>query len=189
LKFLRDKGFRVTGLELDQEYIKYGKVKYGLDLRYGFIHDLPPSDRFDVIVYNHVFEHILDLADELKAISNRLSPDGILYIEVPGIKNLSPYHYDFLRYLHNAHTFHFSLKSLTQICTKHGFELQSGNESVRAIFKKGHKLDPEVLNEYDDIISFLALADSKRNSTSVRINARMSRLRNYLYELKKKLLG
>lgn len=43
------------------------------------------EQRFDVIVLSHVLEHLLDPGDVLRLIHNSLSPDGILYVEVPNI--------------------------------------------------------------------------------------------------------
>ena len=54
----------------------------------------------DIIIYSHVFEHILDLDKELDAIKSHLKPEGILYIEVPGIKYVhNTYEMNFLKYL------------------------------------------------------------------------------------------
>lgn len=37
-----------------------------------------------MIIMNHVFEHILDIDDELKKIQGIIKPDAYIYISVPG---------------------------------------------------------------------------------------------------------
>jgi len=70
---------------------------------------------FDVIVLSHVVEHLIDFGD-LSKIENLLSPDGIVYIEVP---NAGAYEYysrrEFLYYFDRLHVNHFTSRSLAKI--------------------------------------------------------------------------
>jgi SAM-dependent methyltransferase len=43
---------------------------------------------FDVIILNHVFEHLADHLATLHALRNLLAPDGHIYIEVPNVRSL-----------------------------------------------------------------------------------------------------
>jgi SAM-dependent methyltransferase len=47
------------------------------------ISDLPPTRRFDVILCNHLLEHIVDPLGLLKALINHITVGGVLHVEVP----------------------------------------------------------------------------------------------------------
>jgi hypothetical protein len=47
------------------------------------ISDLSPGRRFDVILCNHLLEHIVDPLGFLKALTNHITVGGVLYVEVP----------------------------------------------------------------------------------------------------------
>lgn len=67
-----------------------GVVKLGNTLS-----DLPDSERFDVIVCSHVIEHVADPCALLKALARRLSPAGVIFVEVPmEIWGRAPIHHE-----------------------------------------------------------------------------------------------
>ena len=138
LHYFRKQGFLVEGLDLGESYIEYGRSRYQLNLSVGTVHDLDPSrleDAPDLIIYSHVLEHILHPNDELQRIRGLASDDTLLYIEVPGVKNLMrSYDMDFLRMLQNAHVYHFTLRSLVNLLARNGFGLIDGNESINSVF-------------------------------------------------------
>lgn len=47
------------------------------------INDLPPTSRFDVILCNHLLEHIVNPLGLLKALTNHIAAGGVLHVEVP----------------------------------------------------------------------------------------------------------
>jgi SAM-dependent methyltransferase len=47
------------------------------------ISDLSPTRRFDVILCNHVLEHVVDPLGLLKALTNHVTVGGVLHVEVP----------------------------------------------------------------------------------------------------------
>jgi Methyltransferase domain len=47
------------------------------------ISDLSPNRRFDVILCNHLLEHIVDPFGLLKALTNHIAVGGVLHVEVP----------------------------------------------------------------------------------------------------------
>lgn len=128
----KKQGFQTFGVDFGEDYIEYGKTK-GLCVQVGSIKDI--DERYDLIIYSHVFEHILDLNSELEEIKKRLTPNGILYIEVPGVLNLKGYRYNLCRYFQNAHTYNFSLITLKNILGNVGFTIIYGNEKIESIFK------------------------------------------------------
>ena len=154
-------GCTTLGVDYGEDYIRYG-VEKKLNIKYGSISDVSTDFKFDFVIYSHVFEHISDLNKELSLIKERLNTKGLLYIEVPGVLNLTDYRYDLKRYFQNAHTFNFSLSSLCNILTKNGFKLVKGDESIRAIFKKDSN-DSNYKNDYDAINNYLSKAKKKKN--------------------------
>jgi len=159
LKYFKDMGCRVKGIDLGSSYIEYGQKHYNLDISVGTIDTLYLHEEPDLIIYSHVLEHILSPNEELKKIYNILSDRGLLYIEVPGVKNLmNSYEMDFLRLLQNAHTFHFTLKTLINLLKKNDFEFLQGNEIIYSVFKKAKavkKTSKKIENDFSDAMAYL----------------------------------
>lgn len=173
LKFFKDKGFNIKGIDLDEEYIQFGRKNYNLDLEVGILKDIKKNFTPDIIIYSHVFEHILSLNEELILINNLISDGGVLYIELPGVKNLkNSYKNNFLRYLQNAHTYHFSLASLTNLLKINGFQLIVGDEYIKSVFKK-NKFDESkavIKNDFKDVMNFLNKIENFRMFYYIRKN-------------------
>ena len=154
-------GHNTIGVDYDKDYLEYGIAK-GLDLRDGDIHKITLKDRPNLIIYSHVLEHVHDLHKEIERIKEILKNDGFLYVEVPGIKNMrSRCGWDFLKYLQNAHLYHFSSKTLEWLFNEHDFRSLINNEYVRAIYKKGSKgLDSS--SEYESTKKFILKTEKLR---------------------------
>jgi len=163
LKYFADQDFTTLGIDLGKEYIQYGIQNHGLNLKINTIDNLESTYTPDIIIYSHVLEHIVDLSSELKKIHALLKDTGYIYIEVPGVYHLNNYRNDFLRYIQNAHTYSFCLKTLENVMTKHGFELVYGDEHVRSIFKKSKKVSIKE-NAYPEVIKYLN--DTERYRTT-----------------------
>lgn len=135
--------------------------------------------KFDLIILNHVLEHMLDLKSELVSIKNLLSADGILYIGVPGIK----IERDFLAAIQNAHIRYFSLGTLRQVLAWNGFQMISGNEEIRAIFKAGRKGKKQIHNYYEENKKYL-LRTERKNFLFIHVRKPLSRIQwlHRLYE-------
>lgn len=135
VKVFQEQGCRVKGIDLGEEYLRHGRESYGLDLTSGALADLALDQPPDLIIYSHVMEHILDPGAELAQVRRHLAPGGLLCIEVPGIRFVQhAYDGDFLRMLQNAHTYHFTLHSLTELLRVNGFQRLAGDEMIRAVF-------------------------------------------------------
>ncbi len=188
LSYFKDKRFNVRGVDFDESYLNYGRQK-GLDLFFGNIDELiKRKTKADLVIYSHVFEHILDLKKELDKIKKILNKDGYIYIEVPGIKNLEKnYELDFLKYIQNAHVYNFSLASLTNILKQNGFELIYGDEDVKAVFRlaKNKKARTEdYIKDYNAVIYYLLNLDRKRRFRFLNKNY----LKGKASDFKKKIL-
>ncbi len=164
LYYFKEQGFNVKGVDLGSEYLQYGKRVYNLDLTHGSLKDVPKDFIPDIIIYSHVFEHILDLNAEIYFLKKMCHEKTIIYVEVPGIKNIhKAYEMDSLLYFQNAHTFHFSLSSLTNLFVKNGFKRIEGNEYVRSVFSKDPDwVKQEIKIEYPDIVNYLKNTEQNR---------------------------
>lgn len=177
LQAFKNKNNKVFGLDLGSEYIKFGVGK-GLNLKVGTIKELKElNEKPDLVIYSHVIEHILDPYKELKELRKYLKKDSIVYIEVPGVKNLNrSYNQDFLRYLQNAHVYHFSLKTLTNIAKKAGLDLVYGsNEWIISIFKLGNS-NNNYQNDYKESNQYLMNLETKRKNPF-----NFFRMRNWIF--------
>lgn len=76
--------------------------------------------RFDLIVVNHVLEHVDNPVDFLRELSGMLSEAGALYVDVPDVER-----YQHVTDLHIAHLFHFSIDSLIKAMCKSGLVVRT----------------------------------------------------------------
>jgi len=157
LKPFHDFGCPVCGVDLAEDYVRYGRERMGMPLEYGTIDAILASGRkFDLVIYSHVLEHIVNVEEELSKIAQALAPGGHLFIEVPGVMNIAnAYGGDFLLYLQNAHVWHFSLLSLKGLLARNGFNAISGTEEVKLIAKKAPPSETMNENGYSETIRFL----------------------------------
>lgn len=85
---LARRGWEVAGVEPSAAAAEIGR-KNGIDITPGSIHDLSfPPEHFDLIRFNHSFEHIPDPAEVLAAARRLLKPGGALFIGVPNTDGL-----------------------------------------------------------------------------------------------------
>jgi 2-polyprenyl-3-methyl-5-hydroxy-6-metoxy-1,4-benzoquinol methylase len=75
--------FDVLGIEPDQTIFKQ-TLKLGLPIRMGYFPQILSTDeKFDVIVFNDVIEHIPDIQSVLSACNDHLKDDGLLVLNLP----------------------------------------------------------------------------------------------------------
>jgi 2-polyprenyl-3-methyl-5-hydroxy-6-metoxy-1,4-benzoquinol methylase len=97
-----EKGYRLIGYDYSHGLIQQGR-SLGLNLINGSFEKLKQnSDKFDVIILNHVVEHFTDIFHNLQLITEHLSDKGVIYIGVPNIDNFAKSQFQ------NAHVYYFS---------------------------------------------------------------------------------
>ena len=132
-------GFKVLGIEPDVN-VYNATAQRGLPVRNGFFPQvLSSSEKFDVIVFNDVFEHIPDVADILNKCRSHLNPDGQLILNLPsstGIfyrisKVLAGRGYKgfferlWQKGLPSPHLHYFNTRNLSKLLQDNGFEVIS----------------------------------------------------------------
>ncbi len=170
LKYFSDQGCRIKGIDLGSQYVEYGKRVHNLDLEVMPIEKLQLDQKPDIIIYSHVLEHILDLKSQLSSIRSLMHDQTILYIEVPGLKNLHrSYNTDLLLYLQNAHVYHFTKSSLLNLMESNGFDCVIANEFVRSIFRKAKtdRTEVSLKREFPSIIQYLKKVELTRKVSPV----------------------
>lgn len=147
LEASRDR-FSVLGIEPDT-VVGGRATARGLPVRPGFFPDaLHEDERFDVIVFNDVIEHIPNIHAALAACKERLHPRGILILNLPNSRGFfyrmsklmaraglrTPFDRLWQKGLPSPHVHYFDLQNLSQLVGMHGFEQVYGTQlpSVRA---------------------------------------------------------
>ncbi len=132
----RERGAETLGCDIGgEEGFEYGRSQ-NLDLRSIEVEALVGKRKFDVINISHVLEHIPEPITFLRIIRSLMTDQGLLIIDVPGVRNLRVYSGDFLRYLQNAHLTHFSAHTLSRVCEAAGLEMKYVDERVIGLATK-----------------------------------------------------
>jgi SAM-dependent methyltransferase len=158
LPFLRS-GAEVKGYDYDPRYISFGNsVEKRLNLNVGGLEDLyGETEKHDLIILNHVLEHLCDPIEAIDLLRNSLTDNGILYIGVPGLHNTNAYFShsrSFLGSLHIGHVYHFTQKALERFVR--GFDLLFCDDDIRAVFQKKDTLNVKPIHsEYTQNIAFI----------------------------------
>lgn len=77
------KGHQAIGIELSAGARAKAKESYGIDLLGNDLTELESTHSYDVIHMNHVFEHLPDPTEALRACHGLLRDGGMLVLEVP----------------------------------------------------------------------------------------------------------
>jgi 2-polyprenyl-3-methyl-5-hydroxy-6-metoxy-1,4-benzoquinol methylase len=121
----RDVGYEVAGIELSNWAANFAKTELQLMVIPGEVEitHFPPR-AFDVIVANHVFEHLPNPVQTLQILSTWLKDDGILVVGVPNFGSIMAQlkKEKWSSLLPEQHRWHFTPKTLTNMLIQHGFE-------------------------------------------------------------------
>lgn len=173
LNFFKEKNCIVEGCDPTSEYVEFGRKK-GLDLRIGGIETFKDHIKGDVIILNHVLEHITKPHLFLNQIREMMKEDGILFIALPGIFNIKKSYGDLAFFLQNAHVYHFTLTTLDYLLNSSGYARIHGDESIRAIYKKSDykKINYDEANARD-ILEYLLSVERNRHLNILIIKSRL----------------
>lgn len=80
---LAQERFKVLGIEPDS-VVLLGIEKKGLPVRHGFFpQSLDAGEKFDIIIFNDVIEHIPDIVNAVRSCAEHLSEGGCLVLNLP----------------------------------------------------------------------------------------------------------
>ncbi|HEX3026861.1 MAG TPA: class I SAM-dependent methyltransferase, partial [Clostridia bacterium] len=180
LDYFRQIGCKVTGIDLDENYISYGR-SLGLDLYCCHTRDFISNEsrKFDIVILAHVLEHFLDIEKELSDIKKLIMPGGYLYVELPGIKGFSlEYHqFDFLNSLQLAHTYYFDRDTFVQMMSWYGFRCVKSNEYISGLFQIDESVAKRRENHSADLLRFLTYLETHRKSLQKGVFAQETQMK------------
>ncbi len=87
LDVARTAGYEVTGCDLSPSVCKWVSENLCLPMHCGPIAELRGDGVFDVIILNHVLEHVEQPGTFLKEVVRLLAPNGIVHVAVPNVKS------------------------------------------------------------------------------------------------------
>jgi len=134
--------FEVLGVEPD-EVVAAKTAARGLPVRIGYFPQaLTDEERFDVIVFNDVIEHIPDIRSALRNCHERLTPRGTLVLNLPSSRGLfyrlsklfarlglrGPFDRLWQKGMPSPHVHYFTPANLTRLVESEGFELRHNTE-------------------------------------------------------------
>jgi SAM-dependent methyltransferase len=125
LAAFKQHGWRVSGIERNEEAAATARRVPGVELITTSIETLPANARFDLIIMFQVLEHIADPVALLRECAQRLEPGGNLIINVP---NFASWQSRFAgpKWLHldvPRHLVHFTPETLAATLERAGLKL------------------------------------------------------------------
>ena len=120
----KKRGWEASGIEISKFASNFAKNKLKLNVINSDNLDIYEDNFFDVIVVNHVLEHIENPLLILKQIKEKLNINGILFIGVPNINGLYPkmQKENWSSLQPSTHIYQFIPKTLKLLLGKVGFK-------------------------------------------------------------------
>lgn len=137
LKYFRDQGNEVSGIDINANYVNFGREKYGLALKAESAQDFSLSFLPDLVICCNLLEHLNNPLEVMKRLWFLLPAGAYVYIRTPGLKVIEKRcGRDFLHHIQLAHFYEFTLKALRNLMRKSGFKFICGSEAeqIQAIF-------------------------------------------------------
>lgn len=175
LSAFRADGMNVWGCDLGEEHLSIGRERLGLTqlVQGGPATLVSLGVRADLVILDHVFEHLAFPLEELRIIHSLLKPGGRVFVSVPGTWWWTAHNcnYDLLSLLQNAHCFQYELRTLASAFARGGFTLERGDEHVSAVFRASpastaHRVGAEPASRVVRRMRRMELVRSLRGSAS-----------------------
>lgn len=143
-------GEDVYGCDYGEEGLSVGKEKGMQNMFIGDMNVLNPYGKPDIIIINHVLEHIVDLKVFFNELKDLISENTLIYIGVPSLNSIAlRYNLNIYEYFMIYHVWHFTNNTLDFLMGKEGFEKIEGNEIIQAIYKcKKSENEVVLMSEY-----------------------------------------
>jgi 2-polyprenyl-3-methyl-5-hydroxy-6-metoxy-1,4-benzoquinol methylase len=126
LKFLKEKGYEVMGVELSLYASRYAREVLGLDVFTGTFEEFPAQKKsFDIICLFEVLEHLHNPLSSLHKIKDLLKDDGILVITVPNFSSFQRIIFGKSWHIIDLprHLYHFTKNTLREMLKRTGLSI------------------------------------------------------------------
>lgn len=135
LNFFKKKGMSVSGCDSSKSVCEYVKKEYDIAVHHGVPGSPELQSENDIIIVNHMLEHVGDPIEFLRLLARYLRSDGVIHIAVPNVicweaglpgwNAYEPYHF-----------LYFSPSTLGEIIGKAGYRIirNETNESFSGWF-------------------------------------------------------
>ena len=115
----------ITAIEPSKGHSAFAKQRTGLDVRHGLLDEIASelaTASFDLVVMNHVLEHVTSARSVCDRVLELLRPGGCFVIEVPNVEQPGS---RLSHFFHVAHNFNFSPATLRRLAMLAGFQVKS----------------------------------------------------------------
>ena len=124
LDVLKDRGWETCGLEPGE------RARSVAAQRHPILKAIPEEAQFDLVIVNHVLEHLRDPLVVTQALAGATRPGGHIYVSVPDFGRL-PKHRDFGYVKGEQHIFSYTSSSLRSLFALATFDMVAhSNESI-----------------------------------------------------------
>ncbi len=117
-------GFDVTGLEPSKVRSEYARNHYGLNIISAYVENISVENKYDIVMFRHIFEHFADPGSVVKKVGESLDADGLLFVIVPNINCLGRYLFGTKwSWVLPIHCNFFTPRSIRALLDQSGFEV------------------------------------------------------------------
>lgn len=161
----KEAGFKqIIGYEPGEYLVNLGRKKTKINLKIGFIDDLfKINKKYDLIILNHVIEHLIDPIEKLLQIKDLLNQGGLLYLGLPNIQSYG------IGQIQNAHYWYFSPLNFAKLLTTVDYRIVDfGNDDEHMYYLvEISKYNPK--NKSHKLIKDIECLKGERNYTLLKI--------------------
>jgi len=124
LKYFKNRGWKTIGVEPNEKAREFAHSVNHLDVKDEEWLKTAPEQKFNIVTLWHVLEHVPAVNGRLEEIKNILKDDGYVFIAVPNADSPDATYYKehWAGYDVPRHLYHFTVKTMEMILTKHGFQ-------------------------------------------------------------------
>lgn len=155
LSELKELGFQnVYGLDPSLSCVNFTKKNVGCECYHSSIFNIEniTIGKFDLVIYTHVLEHVIDVQKLIQISKSILNPNGYLYIECPDSDSYYKFIHSPLQEFNSEHINHFTKTSFENLTSSNGFK-------TLAIDTKDFRLESN--NPYYAVFGLFQVTDQK----------------------------
>src|SRR5262245_57564257 len=174
LRALKERGYRnLLGIDPAPACAQQTARIAGVPAVAGSLGKLPDGiGQFDGVLLSHVMEHVSDLNGSMETVREMLTPNGVVYVEVPDASRYREFIAAPFQDINTEHINHFTPIALDNFMRLSGFERISGGSKTFA--------SPPPFR-YPAIFGFFRLATAKSTRDCQHDDASLGLMKDYLH--------